>query len=194
MQSRELIRFESPRQRSVSPLLDSGSDNGRKIFNKLLDKMGESNIVELARKGTVEISGAVIKIEDVASPKARDQLYQRLDEALDGTAIDKNESLALRKANKLDLFNPQTAEKLYMDAINGSIDPQTKDQIEEVQKALKSDGKYQSEIDGKWGIKSRQALQDLVLENAQALIQDSSQLKRDDIPAMPRAIGPSLRF
>lgn len=52
--------------------MDLGLDNGWKIFNKFLDKMGEFNIVELVWKGIVEIFGVVIKIEDVVLLKVRD--------------------------------------------------------------------------------------------------------------------------
>lgn len=102
-----------------------------------------------------------------------------VEEIRDQREINANESKALRIAEKLELFYPKKAESLYIQAIEGTIDSKTRTQIEEVQKALKADKKYDGEIDGKWGIKSRQGLKDLVIENAEALITDSQKLQKD---------------
>ena len=55
------------------------------------------------------------------------------------------------------------------------------EEIKEIQKALKADDKYSGEIDGKWGVSSREGLKNLIIENADALIGDSNQLQKSEL-------------
>lgn len=136
----------------------------------------------------IVVGETIISKENLSSPDFQKEIAQ----AYDRKTIDNNESIALRKAEQLGLLNPKTAEELYIQAVEGTLDPIIKEEIEEVQTALKADEKYVDEIDGKWGINSRQALKDLVLENAEALILDSSQLERDQM--MEHLQNPSRGF
>lgn len=129
------------------------------------------NMVSISRNGNIYLNEIAINKEHLSDPE--------FSKTYDRKNIDKNESIALRMAEELDLFDPKIAEELYSQALNGTIDPEIKNQLKELQQALKDDRKYKGEIDGKWGIKSRQGLKDLVLENADALIIDSIQLKRN---------------
>ena len=110
---------------------------------------------------------------------AKQKIKTAIDEIRDPKEIDKNELIILRKAQKLNLFDKIVSEKLYIEAIQGTINKYLLEEIKEVQKALKADGKYSGEIDGKWGMASREGLKELILENAEALIIDSKQLKQE---------------
>lgn len=140
---------------------------------KLIEDI-KSNKIKIDQEYQESVNNAIVSYKDADS-----QIKAVIEDIRDSREINTNESKALRIAGKLRLFDPKVAESLYMQAIDGTVDPAIKVQIEEVQKALKADQKYDSEIDGKWGMKSRQGLKDLVLENADALILDSNQLQKD---------------
>ena len=99
-------------------------------------------------------------------------------EAKDRRELDNNESLILRSANELRLFDSKVADELFIKAIEGTISPEIKTKIEEIQTRLMEDDKYNGQIDGKWGELSQNGLKNLITENAEALIIDSNKLQR----------------
>jgi endonuclease YncB( thermonuclease family) len=173
--------YQDDNGRHYKLLVPNANDKNQNPIRELIDRMSGSTIDQdkarivdelLNQHGSVKATELLNQIQEEITAKA---------EYVDGKTIDKNESIALRTADKLGLLNPEVAEDLFIKSINGNIDPQIKEQIEEVQKALKADGKYEGEIDGKWGNKSREALQELILENAQALVSGSRDLSQDRI-------------
>lgn len=100
---------------------------------------------------------------------------------VDSKTIDQHESKALRLMEEVGLLEPGKSKELERQANSGSLDKSLKEKIEELQKALKADGKYSGEIDGNPGPLTQKAMNELILENAQGLINDSKQLERDQI-------------
>lgn len=97
--------------------------------------------------------------------KFQRQLQTRHGNPPDSLLLDSNEKATLERAHILGLGDKITREKLYNEALEGTITPFQIEQIKEVQKGLKEDGKYKGEIDGKFGPESTQALKEMVNEN-----------------------------
>ena len=137
-------------------------------------------------EASTEPNGQPIGIDDegrMLYPFANETLAQ------DSTTIDEFESLVLRRANTLNLFDPIAAQELERKALANALDDTTKMRIKDLQEALKIDGKYTGPIDGIPGERTRQGLSSLVLENAPALIDDSEKLEADQEQENIKSIG-----
>ena len=132
----------------------------------------EMDIKSLERGQKLTISGQQYDLESI-------DVLLKTKEGLDAVRIDTNESKALRLMAELELLEPGKAKELTNAIIGGSIDPEVKGKIEILQTALAEDGKYDGSIDGIPGALTQQAMNNLILENAPALINDSKQLEQD---------------
>ena len=83
----------------------------------------------------------------------------------DKNILDDNERETLKLAIDFGLLDETTREKYYKESLAGTLTPFQKKKIEEVQKGLKEDGKYDGEIDGIFGNASTNALQGLLTEH-----------------------------
>lgn len=98
--------------------------------------------------------------------------FQSLDDYSDkpdSSFLDDNEQNTLQLAFTFGLLDEETRERYYTDSLDGALTQFQIQQIKSVQKGLQADGKYNGEIDGKFGPNSTKALNDMILENKEVL-------------------------
>ncbi|PHN04380.1 peptidoglycan-binding domain-containing protein [Flavilitoribacter nigricans] len=120
--------------------------------------------------------------------------HQSYNSTQDEKVLDSNEISTFDKAYVLGLMDKSTRQKLFQESLDGALTPFQLEQIKDVQRGLKKDGKYEGIIDGKFGPESTHALKEMIFENegfreARELIENLDLQENDLENSLPRGGG-----